>query len=353
MGVDKSDIRRVIHFDLPKSIENYAQEIGRAGRDGQKSDCILLANQNGISTLENFIYGDTPEREEILFTLQQAINASPQWEVVLSRLASESNVRQLPLKTLLVYMEMAGVIQAQYSYFADYRFKFLRDKQFILSQFNGERREFVNAIFQCSPQARTWCQVDFETLWAHFQADRQRTIAALDYFNEKGWIELESKLMTEVYRVNTVDKPIDALANSLAQLFKDKEQSDVERIHRLLQFFESEQCLSHGLADYFGDHNAPSQCGHCSVCRGHIAQLPKSHTQQASASEVSAWLTELQKKSSTPLSHNLQAKFLCGIATPVFTKLKARSLAGFARLESAPYAQVLALVESLNGSEEA
>jgi len=353
MGVDKSDIRRVIHFDLPKSIENYAQEIGRAGRDGQKSDCILLANQNGISTLENFIYGDTPEREEILFTLQQAINASPQWEVVLSRLASESNVRQLPLKTLLVYMEMAGVIQAQYSYFADYRFKFLRDKQFILSQFNGERREFVNAIFQCSPQARTWCQVDFETLWAHFQADRQRTIAALDYFHEKGWIELESKLMTEVYRVNAVDKPIDALADSLAQLFKDKEKSDVERIHRLLQFFESEQCLSHGLADYFGDHNAPSQCGHCSVCRGHLARLPKSHTQQASASEVSAWLTELQKKSATPLSHNLQAKFLCGIATPVFTKLKARSLAGFARLESTPYAQVLALVESLNGSEEA
>ena len=62
MGIDKSNIRQVLHYDLPKSIENYSQEIGRSGRDGDPSTCEVLANRDNINILENFIYGDTPEK---------------------------------------------------------------------------------------------------------------------------------------------------------------------------------------------------------------------------------------------------------------------------------------------------
>lgn len=348
MGVDKSDIRRVIHFDLPKSIENYAQEIGRAGRDGLPSQCVLLANKNGVSTLENFIYGDTPETSEIEFVLKQALDASPQWEVVLNRLSTESNIRQLPLKTLLVYMEMEGIIQAQYSYFADYRFKFLVDKQTIIDQFDPQRREFIVALFNCSPQARTWCQVDFDTLWHQFQGDRSRAIAALNYFNEKGWVELESKLMTEVYRVSSNPKTINEIAEKLSSLFKSKEGNDIKRIEQLLDLFEAQQCLSARLAEYFGDYQAPDRCHHCSVCRGEIATLPKLLPQDDKQEHVSEWLAQLEKKTQTPLSVNLKTKFLCGIVTPKLTKIKARSLDGFGQLESIPFTQVKQWVASKN-----
>ena len=104
-----------------------------------------------------------------------------------------TNIRSLPLKTLLVYLELNNVIESKYSYYASYRFKFIDDAKTIIDRFQGERRSFVETIFQCSPQAKIWCSVDFDALWLTYSADRSRVIAAVDYFHEKGWIELESK----------------------------------------------------------------------------------------------------------------------------------------------------------------
>ena len=71
MGIDKSDIRYIYHFNPPKSLENYAQEIGRAGRDGLVSHCELLLVPQDRITLENFVYGDTPSESSIRQFVEQ------------------------------------------------------------------------------------------------------------------------------------------------------------------------------------------------------------------------------------------------------------------------------------------
>ncbi|WP_449121630.1 RecQ family ATP-dependent DNA helicase [Pseudomonas viridiflava] len=352
MGIDKSDIRNVVHFDLPKSIENYSQEIGRAGRDGAASDCLVLANRDSLNVLENFVYGDTPEREGIARVLDDLLSArgDGQWEFLLNPLADLSNIRQLPLKTLLVQLELRGIIAPRYAYFAEYRFKFLIEPAELMARFEGERRQFVEAVIQTSSRARTWATVDFDALYQQYGAERGRVVTALDYFQEKGWIELESKQMTEVYSLLRTDFDPDALSNELHVYFSEHETTEVARIHTMLEVFASDQCLTHRLARYFGDDNAPERCGHCSVCHGQVAYLPEPPALQPLDERdfqhlCGDFIRKHHDYNGQLPSAECLTRFLCGISVPLFTKLKARATAGFAELEDYPYAQVRTWVQ--------
>jgi ATP-dependent DNA helicase RecQ len=81
MGVDKADVRAVVHWAIPKSVEAYYQEVGRGGRDGRPGRGILLASRTDLGRLVNFIKGDAVEPDDVLAYIRR-LRASSAGETV-------------------------------------------------------------------------------------------------------------------------------------------------------------------------------------------------------------------------------------------------------------------------------
>ena len=363
MGIDKSDIRFVIHYDLPKSIENYSQEIGRAGRDGLLSQCFTLANLDGLNTVENFVYADTPEFSSIdmllniikseVITNAYESQIEGKWELQISQLSTAVNIKQLPLKTLLVQLELAGVIEPKYAYFADFKIKLLHPEGDILNRFNDERKDFLQRIFNATQFKKVWGSLNFDSLLQDKSIERNRVIAALEYLQEQQFIVLETKGMTEVFKVNLNELSDPSLCQNLSHYFKSNEEKEIKRIATLVRFFELETCLTVSLARYFDDTsfddnrlnntNSEPKCGHCSVCRGQVAILKHSHAKipwpsdETLIKSMQELAQRLNDKITQPLSLESYCRFFAGMTVPLFGRNKVRQLPGFGLCENQRY----------------
>lgn len=341
MGIDKHDIRKVIHYDLPKSIESYSQEIGRAGRDGKLSRCTVLGERSSVPVLENFAYGDTPEKEGLVKVFQQILESGGKpLEIRLYELSRATDIRILPLKTLLVYLEMMGIISPRYVYFEDYPFKLLNTPSEITAKFSGERKTFVAAIFKHTTTAKVWSRPDIDAISSDTGSDRRRILTALDYFEANGWIELQPKTSVEVFDIVDSEFSIDTFSEQLFDRFTSRQTNEVQRIGNMIDLFESSECLAVGLSAYFGEE-LYQPCGSCTQCRsaGPI-HLPGAKRPSLDGVDFTDLTQAFFKKMDPPVSTTRVTRFLCGINTPRLTKIKARAIKGFGCLAAYPYQQI-------------
>ena len=161
------------------------------------------------------------------------------------------------------------------------------------------------------------------------------------FFDERGWIELQSRQTVEVYDILTQAFDIEAVAEKMYALFKKKEELEVQRIHNMVGFFESESCISKQLAGYFGERLEKMRCGHCSFCKTGKAVLQNTTDLKAlSHFEFETITNEFTQAVGEQFSEANLTKFLCGIYTPVFSKYKIKKLPHFGILENFPFLEV-------------
>ena len=343
MGIDKSDIRNVYHFNLPKTLENYSQEIGRAGRDGLPSHCEVLGSAEDLIVLENFIYGDTPTEESIRDFGAFILSQKTEFDISLYQLSQQTDIRPLVLSTLLTYLELYGVIKFTAPFYSEYKFNYIVPKNEILDKFDPVRQKFLQGLFDQSVEKQKWSYINLDTAASNLGEDRNRIVKAFNYLEESGSLEVGVSGLRQGLRL--LERPLlEVVVQSLSEKVFRNETLNIERTQRVIELLNIESCKTSAVLKYFGE-DLGQPCGHCSYCQT-SQTVPIRNPERALSDEELTQIGQILKQQPVgQKSPREYARFLCGISSPKLSRSQTTRNPPFGALDQVPFQAVMKAVE--------
>lgn len=277
MGIDKPDVRFVVHMDLPDGLEPYFQEAGRAGRDEQKAYAILLYNNSDKIDLEHNLEMSFPPIEEIKKTYQALANffqipiGAGKWSTFdfdISDLTSRYNLNPLVAFNAIKFLEKEGYVNLSDGFYQPSRVHFLANKE-QLYKFQVENTafdEFIKLIL------RSYSGV-FDGYVKISELELARRIGKPVAEIKKNLLELEKRELlayvpqSEMPQLTFLNERIDAKNIHISkEIFQIRKEKAKERMSWILNYAENKtKCRSQVLLSYFGETDA-YRCGICDIC---------------------------------------------------------------------------------------
>ncbi|XRE42010.1 ATP-dependent DNA helicase RecQ [Tenacibaculum discolor] len=277
MGIDKPNVRVVVHISLPSSIENYIQEAGRGGRDGIKSFSVVLTNNSDISLSNELLEKSLPTIEEIKIIHQKLYQHFQITKGELIETAFDFNFlgfcskyNFIPNKTFnaLQILTNNGVIELNHSFQQKSTVQFLASSKQVISHTNQntQAKNFVQQMLRMYGGIfETPVKIDEFYIAKKLETTSWFVIDTLERLAQKELISYtkatnNAKLFFLQPRED--DKTINRISVNIKQYIKQKKKKNRD----LLQFIENNSvCRSVQLLSYFDEHQSQN-CGICDVC---------------------------------------------------------------------------------------
>lgn len=280
MGIDKPDVRVVIHFDCPSSLEAYFQEAGRAGRDGMKSYAVMLYNGSDDTKLQKRIADEFPEKEYIRSVydhlagfFQIAVNNGCGHTFMFDIRKFCRTYRLFPVQTdaALKILERAGYIEYNTDPNSDPRIVFLisRDHLYMLNELSPlEDRLITTLLRNYGSLFIDYTYIDEDMIAAQAGLTSQQIYLLLKGLTQKRILHFvpRSKTPFITYTRDRVDGENLIITRDV---YEDRKEQFAKRINTVIGYATNDNvCRSRQLLRYF-DEPRSTDCGQCDVCLAH------------------------------------------------------------------------------------